>query len=149
MESLSVGVGTEITLHFALHLSDGQVVDSNMEGQPATFVFGDGNLLPGFEEVLVGMTAGGEATFSVPPEKGFGQPNPNNVQTIPRESFQNTPDLQEGLVIGFSDAGGGELPGVVKSFNDEEVEIDFNHPLAGETIRFHVKILSVKPAVKH
>lgn len=149
MESMLIGAGTEIVLHFSLALEDGQIVDSNLDNKPATFIFGDGNLLPGFEEVLVGLKAGQERAFLIPPEKGFGQPNPNNVQLMTRDSFHNTPDIQIGLVIGFADASGGEMPGVIKALDGDEVEVDFNHPLAGKTINFQVKIISVKPSVKH
>lgn len=149
MDNIPVGEGTEVSLHFSLTLEDGQVVDSNFEREPANFTFGDGSLLPGFEEALVGLQSGERQQFSIPPEKGFGQPNPNNVQSVQRNSFDDDMDIAEGLVVSFADAAGGELPGVVKSFDDEEVLVDFNHPLAGRTIVFDVHIISVKPAVTH
>lgn len=144
MNNYSIGVGTEVTLNFSLSLGDGSIVDSNFGSKPAVFLFGDGSLLPGFEEKLVGLVAGDEKTFSISPAEGFGQPNPNNVQEMPRSQFENTLNLSEGLVLSFTDAAKAERPGVVKSISDETVIIDFNHPLAGKNIQFDVKIVAVR-----
>ena len=149
MTELAIGEGTEITLHFALKLDSGEVIDSNFESDPATFVFGDGNMLPGFESRLQGMVAGDRNSFVVPPEDGFGQSNPNNLQTMPRDQFDDDLELVEGLMLSFADAQKAELPGVVSSFDDDTVTIDFNHPLAGRDIIFEVSITNVAPAVTH
>lgn len=137
--------GTQVTLHFSLTLEDGSVVDSNFDGQPVTFTMGDGNLLPGFEQMLHGLAQGARECFSIPPEQGFGQPNPGNVQQVGRDSFAPDMELQSGLVVTFLDANKAEVPGVVTGFDDEMVTVDFNHPLAGRTILFEVQIVSVKP----
>lgn len=149
MDDLAVGDGMDITLHFSLQIEGGDVVDSNFDAKPATFTFGDGSLLPGFEEALVGLKAGSRQQFVIAPEKGFGQPNPNNVQMIERRTVNQDIELAVGLVLSFADASGGELPGVVTSFNDTEITIDFNHPLAGRSIVFDAQILSVQPTTTH
>jgi len=87
--------------------------------------------------------------FTIEPEDGFGQPNDNNVQVIPRDQFDEDIDLEIGLVFSFADASGGELPGLVVSFDDEEVTVDFNHPLAGRTILFDVQVHRVEAAELH
>lgn len=143
-----IGDGMEVTLHFTLKLEDGTELDSTRDKSPATFQVGDGNLPPGFERHLKGMGAGQSDTFEVSPEHGFGQHNPQNVQTMSRDQFESeTPE--EGMVMSFSDVGGGELPGVIKSVDENQVEVDFNHPLAGRTLTFEVEILEVKPATTH
>lgn len=149
MTDLTISENTEVTLHFSLGLTNGDLVDSNFDAHPATFKVGDGNLLPGFEKRLMGLTVGDIEEFNVPPEDGFGQPNPNNIQMVKRSSFSNDVTLEEGLVLSFGDAAGGELPGVIRSFDDDEVSVDFNHPLAGRSIIFKVKIVDVKPSTKH
>ena len=143
----SIGQGAEITFNFSLALEDGHIIDSNFESSPARFLVGDGSLLPGFEEVLEGLVAGSEARFLVPPEKAFGQHNPQNVQLIKRSLFDQD-ELQPGLVISFQN-GDGELPGVVQSLTEEEVMVDFNHPLAGKSIVFTVKIIDVQLQSAH
>lgn len=146
---LPIGPDTKITLHFSLALEDGSVVDSNFDSDPATFVFGDGSLLPGFEEVLTGLEPGAEGTFTISPEKGFGQHNPGNIQTFSRKDFDVELTLEPGLMLSFADANQAELPGVVIEVDDDEVTVDFNHPLAGHSINFTVKVISVVPAVTH
>lgn len=138
-----VAEGTKITLHFALNLANGEVVDSTFDKKPATFIFGDGSLLSGFESKLRGLQKGERKQFTVSPEEAFGQPNPANVQTFKRNDFDPAMELYEGLVISFADASKAELPGVVASFDANEVVVDFNHPLAGRVIYFDVEIIDV------
>ncbi|WP_041523977.1 FKBP-type peptidyl-prolyl cis-trans isomerase [Gilvimarinus agarilyticus] len=149
MRDLTVGPGTRVTLHFSLALPDGQLVDSNFEGAPATFTVGDGKLLKGFEQALFGLREGTRKELIVKPEAGFGAHNPNNIQTIPRSDFEPELELSQGLMLSFADAQNTELPGVVVDFNDEEVTVDFNHPLAGRDITFKVAILKIEPAQVH
>ncbi|MBA1193914.1 FKBP-type peptidyl-prolyl cis-trans isomerase [Pseudomonas entomophila] len=143
MTETRIGQNTEVTLHFALHLENGDTVDSTFDKAPATFTVGDGNLLPGFEAALFGFKAGDRRSLSIAPENAFGQPNPQNVQVMPRAQFTDM-ELSEGLLVIFNDAANTELPGVVKQFDDDQVTIDFNHPLAGKTLNFEVEILEVK-----
>lgn len=143
MTDLRIGPDKEVTLHFALKLDNGDVVDSTFDKQPATFKVGDGNLLPGFESALFGFKAGDKRTLQVLPEQGFGQSNPQNVQVMSRAQFQGM-ELSEGLLVIFNDAANAELPGVVKDFDEAQVTIDFNHPLAGKTLSFEVEIIEVK-----
>lgn len=149
MRNLTVGPGTKVTLHFALRLEDGKVIDSNFEREPATFTVGDGNLLMGFEKVILGLLEGDRGTFVIKPEEGFGQRNPNNIQEIARTQFSPEIELSEGLMLSFADAQKAELPGVVQEFNEDVVVVDFNHPLAGRDIVFEVAILRIEPAQVH
>ncbi len=143
MTEQRIGPDKEVTLHFALSLENGDVVDSTFDKKPATFKVGDGNLLPGFEQALYGFKAGDKRSVQVQPEQGFGQPNPQNVQIMPRSQFDGM-ELSEGLLVIFNDAAKTELPGVVKTFNDRQVTVDFNHPLAGKVLAFEVEIIDVK-----
>ena len=142
--TLKVAEDTRVTLFFELSLQDGSVVDSNFEGKPAAFEYGDGQLPDGFLSCLDGLSEGEEGAWLVTPEKAFGMPNPSNVQSFKRSDFAEDMQLEKGLVISFADASQSELPGVVKQISDEEVVIDFNHPLAGETLTFKAKIVSVE-----
>lgn len=147
--SLPIGPDTKVTLHFSLSLEDGSTVDSNFDGEPASFVVGDGNFLPGFEAVLHGLKSGAEDVFSILPEQGFGQHNPSNLQQFSRKDFDDDMALEPGLMLSFADANQAELPGVITEVDEDSVTIDFNHPLAGHTINFKVQVLDVVPAVTH
>lgn len=144
----AVREGSRITLHFALLLPSGEEVDTTRRGQPATLTLGDGNLLPGFEAVLIGMQAGDDAQITLPAADAFGERNPANIQVMSRDRFTDfgpEQTLEPGLMISF-DAVEGELPGVVTEVYAQTVKIDFNHPLSGNDIIFDVSILSVENA---
>ena len=146
---LHITENTKVSLNFSITLDTGEVVDSNFDREPASFVMGDGSLLPGFEACLVGMKGGEKGVFTITPEQGFGEPQVANYQDIPRHTFSNDSELEIGMVFSFADAAGGELPGVVDSFDEDTVRVNFNHPLAGRTLRFEVKIDRVEPAELH
>ena len=144
---LQIETGMSVTLHFSLVLEDGHIIDSNFESEPATFSVGDGNLLPGFESILMGLVNGDEREFTIPPEQAFGQHNPQNVQAVERGNFDQE-ELELGAMFSFQN-GDGELPGVIVVVDDNEVMIDFNHPLAGKNIIFRVKIIDIAPQNIH
>ncbi|MCH8499301.1 MAG: FKBP-type peptidyl-prolyl cis-trans isomerase [Marinobacter sp.] len=146
MNNLPVDKGTKVTLHFALKFDDGQVVDTTFDREPATLEIGDDNLPENFEAYLMGMVAGDKASYQVPPEKAFGQANPNNIQTFKRSEFGPDMVLEPGVVVSFADARQAELPGVVVRVEGDQVTVDFNHPLAGRTLTFDVEIIDVEPA---
>lgn len=137
--------GSQVQLHFALKLQDDSIVDSTFEKAPAELHIGDGNLPKAFEQRLIGLSAGDHKQFLLSPEEAFGQHNPSNVQWLSRKQFQQDLEISEGLVVSFADASGSELPGVIKSISDTEVEVDFNHPLAGQSLWFEVNILNCQP----
>jgi FKBP-type peptidyl-prolyl cis-trans isomerase SlpA len=149
MNLVTVSEGTRVYLNFSVSLEDGSEVDTNFGGDSVQLVIGDGSLLPGFERLLFGMSPGERHMFVVPPENAFGQPNDNNVQYLSRDQFDDDTELEIGLVFSFADASGGEVPGMIIAFDDDEVTVDFNHPLSGRTILFDVLIHRVEPEEIH
>ena len=143
MEPLLIASGNTVTFHFALELDNGDTVDSTFDREPATLTVGDGTLPAGFESALLNLSAGEQKTIRIAPKEAFGQPNPNNIQTLPRTAFQSDMTLSEGLVVSFADAANNELPGVIDSFDQHTVTVDFNHPLAGRPLLFRIHILEV------
>ncbi|WP_309045745.1 FKBP-type peptidyl-prolyl cis-trans isomerase [Marinobacter sediminicola] len=148
MKDLPIDKGTRVTLHFALKFESGEVIDSTFDKDAAMLEIGDENLPENFEAYLLGMKAGDKASYQVPPEKAFGQRNPNNVQTFKRHEFSADMVLESGVMISFADARQQELPGVVSRVEGDEVEVDFNHPLSGRTLTFDVEVIDVEPAGK-
>lgn len=150
-EGATIAHGARVTLHFALALTDGTEIDSNYEREPATFVVGDGSLLPGFEAALAGHRAGDRVRTRLPEERAFGAVNPENIQTFNRERFASmiarSPEpVVPGTVLAFADGAGNDLPGVIQSIDEALMVVDFNHPLAGREIDFSADILAVIPA---
>lgn len=143
-----IGPGAAVALHFAIELADGAVVDSNFARAPARLVIGDGNLPEGFERLLLGLRAGDERRFEVAPEQAFGAHREANVLMLPRQRFPADLEPTPGLVVTFTDAASGQLPGVVSAVFGDRVRVDFNHPLAGKTLVFAVAIRSVAAAAQ-
>lgn len=146
---LKIDQETKVTLNFSLKLEDGEVVDSNFESAPVSFEVGDGKLLPGFESRLFGLGEGDEASFEIPANDAFGPHNEDNIQLFDIDQFSNADELEKGLVLTFTDAANGEVPGVIQEIDDDKVKVDFNHPLAGRSLIFDVKIYKVEPRTSH
>ena len=141
-----IQMGSRISLHFALLMPGGEEIDTTRRGKPAALTLGDGNLLPGFESALLGLSAGDDAQLIVPAEQAFGERVEANVRLLAKTlfaEFTSEEPLEPGLVVSFQ-APDGELPGVVKAVYDDTVQVDFNHPLSGSDITFDVSILSVE-----
>lgn len=143
-DELRVGPQTRITLHFAVRLMDGTEMDSTFGGEPASFVWGDGSLLPGFERAILGLKAGDRRSVFIDAQSGFGEYNEQNVQHFRRDTFAAPDGMEVGTVMNFADAAGAELPGVVSALDEQWVTVDFNHPLAGRELTFEVEIVRVE-----
>ena len=140
-----IQMGSRISLHFALLMPSGEEIDTTRRGKPASLTLGDGNLLPGFEEALLGLSAGDDVQLVIPAEQAFGERVDANIRLLAKTlfaEFNSEQPLEPGLVVSFQ-APDGELPGVVKAVYDDTVQVDFNHPLSGSDITFDVSILSV------
>ncbi len=140
----SIGPGKRVKLHFALRLSDGELIDSNFDRAPVVFTVGDGNLLPGFEQALFGLKAGDQRDVELAPEQAFGPVVEDNIQRFPRYRFPPDLELTKGLVIDFADAAGNTQAGVIIDWDASLVSVDFNHPLAGRQIHFNVHVHHVE-----
>ena len=141
--------GSQVALHFSVALENGVEIDNTRSyPEPVSLVIGDGNLLEGFEKALLGLRAGDRRTVHLPPEDAFGPWNPENIQFFDTVQFIKAGDERPevGTMMEFQDKGGGTLAGVVKAVNDDKVEVDFNHPLAGRNVVFEVEIARVTPA---
>lgn len=141
-----IGAGKRVTLHFSVLLLDGTVMDSTREHAPATFTVGDGNLLPGFEQSLFGLKAGDKRSILLEAANAFGPYNPDNIQVMRRGLFSRDMTLEPGVVVSFADKSKAELPGVITEVDDDQVTVDFNHPLAGKDLTFQVEIINVVDA---
>ncbi len=144
----SIEAGSRVSLHFSLSLHGGELIDSNFDGPAASFRMGDGSMLPGFEQQLLGLGAGDEIDTTLSAEQAFGEINPGNIHRFPIAKFQNLLEdelipTEVGAVVSFKDAGGFDLPGVIVSISAATVVVDFNHPLAGKDIVFRARIVSV------
>lgn len=135
---------SEVLMHFSINLSDGSAAESTrVNNKPARFVMGDGSLTENFEKCLLGLNVSEQKRFELAPEDAFGMPNPDNIHYVDRSRFSLDAPAEVGAIIGFSQPDGMELPGIVRAVNGDSVTVDFNHPLAGQTLTFDVEILAI------
>lgn len=147
-EHTRIADGYQVALHFQVGLENGTVIDSTFDrDEPIKLTVGDGNLLAGFEQVLIGLRTGDKRTASLQPAEAFGEWNPDNVQLFDKNQFvainESAPEI--GQMMEFEDKGKNTLAGVISGVSDTEVTVDFNHPLAGKTVLFTVEVFSVVP----
>ena len=135
-------VGIEYTVKDA---KTGEIIDSNVGHKPLRFITGKGQIIPGLENEIKNMSVGESADVLVKAEEAYGQKDENAVQTLPREQFAGI-DLQEGMTLYGQGENGETVQVTVKSFDENSVTIDFNHPLAGKDLMFTVNIKEVRDA---
>ena len=122
-----------------------EILDSNKEDAPLEFVLGTGMIIPGLEKGLVGLNEGDEKKIEVPAEEAYGAYNDEAIQMLPREQFEGI-DLEKGMMLYGQGEDGQTTQVVVKDFNDTDVTIDFNHPMAGKDLVFDVIVTSERVA---
>ncbi len=134
---------SDIEIKFQLTFLDGTMIEETLKGEVLRFSLGDGTFLPKLEEMLIGLELGTTAKLTLSAERAFGVSDPDNVHTMERTSFSEEMDLKEGFVLGFHTPAGEEVPGTIKSINETQVVVDFNHPLADQTIVFTATIVAI------
>lgn len=133
-----------VTLYYRLGLTNGDVLEDNFDDEPMTVQLGCGEMAEGLELALIGLTPGQEETIDIGPDLAFGYVDDTLLRTLPRVEFDPDLELERGLIIEFATDDGETLPGTILEFNEDEVRVDLNHPLAGQTVRYSVKIVSVE-----
>ncbi|MCD6172834.1 MAG: peptidylprolyl isomerase [Sulfurimonas sp.] len=121
------------------------VVDSNVGGAPLVFMFGKGQIIPGLENGIVDMAIGEKADVLVEPADAYGELNPEAQQEVPKDQFAGI-DLEIGMTLYGQGEDGGTVQVIVKEIGEENIIIDFNHPLAGKTLMFSVTVNNVRDA---
>lgn len=136
-----------LTLHYRLASMDGQDIVTTFQDNPATLQMGNGQLAPFLESCLIGLPEGAHQTFVLTPEQAFGARNPDLVQYVSKAALQENSSEDAQYTIGdlveFAASGGGRFTGVLRSIDDDSALFDFNHPLAGQTLQFEVKIIGI------
>ena len=141
-ENSVVGIEYELT-----EAGGSEVLDSNKGGAPLEFIIGKGQLIPGLEKQLVGMSAGESADILVKAQEAYGLRDEEAVQELPREQFEGI-ELEKGMSLYGQGQNGETIQVNVVDFNDETVKVDFNHPLAGKDLMFNVTVVSERDATE-
>jgi len=142
---MTISKDKQVSIEYTLKLEDDSVVDSNVDADPLTFVHGSGQIIPGLEKELEGMKAGESKQVVVSPEEGYGESNPKALVEVAKEKIPETA-LKVGTMLQGQSADGGSVYARVAEIKESTVILDHNHPLAGKTLHFDVKVIDVSDA---
>ena len=146
-QAFCIGPGTRVSVSYTVLDEDGDVVDASPPNEPLIYIHGFGQVIPGLERHIEGLRPGQAREFTLPPEEGYGDHDPDNLFQVPRSEFPDPAAVEvddEYLVDGPD--GEELLLRVVEFIDDQHVLVDANHPLAGATLSFLVTVEQVRPA---
>lgn len=132
---------------------DGQVVDHTTEERPLDYIHGTGSLLPKLEAHIEGMEPGDKFDITLSPADGYGEIDPSRIIDLPKAAFEVNGEVREDLLvpgntIPMMNSMGGVIPGVVLEVTEDSVKMDLNHQMAGKTLHFTGKVLTVREATE-
>jgi FKBP-type peptidyl-prolyl cis-trans isomerase SlyD len=139
--------GSRVALEYTLSDETGSVIESNKGKQPMSYIHGRGQIIPGLEKELSGMKAGEEKKIQVKPEDGYGPVNPEAFQEVPKDKLPPEA-LKVGTMLMAQGPQGQGIPARVHEIKDMTVIMDFNHPMAGKTLSFDIKVSEVETEEK-
>lgn len=141
--SEAVQNGQTVSVHYVGTLNDGTEFDSSKtRGEPISFQTGQGGVIAGFNNAVIGMQVGESKSVSLAPSEAYGDVNPEAVQLVPKDAFPPEMEIQVGMQVQGSGPQ-GEFPAVVESITEEGVTVNMNHPLAGETLNFAIELVGI------
>ncbi len=135
--------GDTVRVHYTGKLDDGTVFDSSTDGEPLEFTIGEGNIIPGFEVAVVGMSPGDSKIETIPIEQAYGPHREEMVLVIERDQMPPELDPEVGQQLQIQQPSGEAIPVVITDVSDSEVTLDANHPLAGEDLVFEIQLVEI------
>jgi len=135
-----------VRFHYALSDASGAPIESSREGDPVTVLLGHGGIIPGIEEAIAGREAGEKFDVTVAPEKGYGERRENFTQRVPKKYFRNAEKLKPGMQTVLNVQGGGQRLVTVRKVGSSVIDVDLNHPMAGQTLQFAIEVVDVREA---
>ncbi|KPK81983.1 MAG: peptidylprolyl isomerase [Gemmatimonas sp. SM23_52] len=135
--------GDTVKVHYVGRLEDGRVFDTSAQREPLQFTLGQRNVIPGFEQAVVGMAAGEAKTVQIPPEEAYGQHRSQLVFQVERAKLPPDLEPEVGLELEFRQQDGQSVPLMVTGVSESKVTLDANHPLAGKELTFDIKLVEI------
>ena len=136
-----------ITIHYTLTNNNDKVIDQSGAGEPLVYLHGSGNIISGLEQALAGKVAGDKLNVTIPPEDAYGVRMDDRIQTVPRSMFQGIDQIETGMQFN-AEGNTGPVMVTVTKIEADEITIDGNHPLAGETLTFDVEVADIRDATE-
>jgi FKBP-type peptidyl-prolyl cis-trans isomerase SlyD len=144
---MQIADNTVAAFHYTLTNDAGEVLDSSRGREPLAYLHGAGNIVPGLEKAMAGRSAGDSFEVDVAPEEGYGQRHETLVQVVPRQAFQGVDKIEPGMQFQASGPQGAMSVTIAKVDGDN-VTVDGNHPLAGQTLHFAIEVAEVREATE-
>jgi len=135
--------GDTVKVHYTGKLENGLVFDSSVEREPLEFTIGEGQIIPGFEEAVVGLSPGDSTSTTVPPEKGYGPYREDLVMSVDRAQLPDGMDPQVGQRLQSEQEDGRTITLTVTEATEEKITLDANHPLAGKDLVFEIELVEI------
>ncbi len=135
-----------VTINFTLKDEEGNIIEETSKEQPFSFISGNQQILPELEKNVSEMIIGSKRTVVLEPENAYGIYNDTSIQTVSRSDFPDDAKLEVGMGFVADTPDGRQMPFVIKNIDDENITVDFNHPLAGHTLTFDVELLELREA---
>lgn len=145
---MQVAKNTVVAIDYKLSDNNGEVLDASQEGQPLEYVHGGGNIIPGLENALEGKEIGENVSVTVQPSEAYGDRSEDLKQDVPKEMFQGVDQVEAGMRFQAQTQEGTSIV-TVTDVGEEQVTVDANHPLAGETLNFEVTVNNVREATQN
>jgi FKBP-type peptidyl-prolyl cis-trans isomerase 2 len=145
-ENMTVQNGKAISIFFSLKVDRGNKVIASQRQKPLSFIVGEKKMILGLDQELIGLKTGEKKTVKITPESGYGFRDEKLVVPLDRAKIAKDVHMREGMTLQRKTKSGKVMKGHVTSFNDDTVMVDFNHPLAGETLFFETEIVDVREA---
>lgn len=145
-EPMQIAPEKVVSVHYTLTNDAGKVLDSSAGKDPLAYLHGAGNIIPGLERFLEGKESGEKGKISVEPSEGYGEHNPGLVTDVPKSNFNQT-DVKPGMQF-RAEIQGQPMLFTITEVGEENVKVDGNHPLAGETLHFDVEVVDVREATR-
>lgn len=138
-----INMHSSVLMHYSIGLTNGSIVESSFDDEPVKITMGHGSISDGMELAIIGLKEGDTQTLTLTPDQGFGDRDEDNIHHMPLSDFPEDLAPATGLSYTFESPEGDETPGTVITVKENTAEVDFNHPLAGQTIVFTVDILGI------
>jgi FKBP-type peptidyl-prolyl cis-trans isomerase 2 len=135
--------GDTVRIHYTGTLSDGSTFDTSAGRDPLEFTVGSGQIIPGLDRAIDGMSVGEKKTVEIPASEAYGDRNPDGIQAVPREQVPEHIPLDPGTQLQVQTGDGRTLPVTVAEVTEEAVVLDANHPLAGKDLTFEVELVEI------
>lgn len=137
-------LGDTVSVHYTGKLDDGTVFDSSTDRDPLEFSLGEGNVITGFEEAVMGMNLGDAKTVTIPSAQAYGPYQPELVMVVEREQFPSDLTVEIGQPLQIRHTSGQIIPVIVADLSDADVTLDANHPLAGQDLIFDIELVAIR-----